>query len=64
MARNFCHSKVINITSASMSMPHGVGTFHFMEPELFNNSVKYNEKVDVHAFSVIRYFIKKRLIKI
>ena len=40
-----------------MSMPHGVGTFHFMARELFNNSVKHNEKVDVHAFSVIRYFI-------
>lgn len=57
MVRNFRLSKVINITSVSMSMPHGVGTFHFMAPEIFNNSVKHNEKVDVHAFSVIRYFI-------
>ena len=39
------------------SLTHGVGTLAFMAPEIFDENIKYNEKVDVYSFGVILFFI-------
>ena len=44
-------------TTTSTSMTHGVGTALFMAPELWNESVRYDYKVDVYAFGVVMFFV-------
>ena len=53
---DFGISKCIDLTTLT-SITHDVGTLAFMTPEMFNENIIYNEKVDVYAFGVVVYFI-------
>lgn len=53
---DFGISKYIDVTTLT-SMAHGIGTFIYMAPELFDPESKLDEKIDVYAFDVVLYFI-------
>ena len=53
---DFGISKFTDVTTYA-SITRGVGTPLFMAPEIFDEKVVYNEKVDVYAFGVVMYFI-------
>lgn len=53
---DFGISKYIDVTTLT-SMTHGIGTFIYMAPELFDPESKLDEKIDVYAFDVVLYFI-------
>ena len=53
---DFGISKKMDLTTFT-SNTHNIGTIPFMAPEIFNDDVDYDQKVDVYAFGVIMYFI-------
>lgn len=53
---DFGISKMMNGTSTT-SFTHGVGTFLYMAPELFQPDSICDKKIDVYAFGVVVYFI-------
>ena len=48
------------MTSEEQTMTRGVGSQKFMAPEIINEDVNYDEKVDVYSFGVLVYFMLNR----
>lgn len=54
---DFGIAKIMSVDSQTETMTHGIGTPHFMAPELFESDSIYDNKVDVYAFGIVLYFI-------
>lgn len=45
------------MTAEEQTKTRGIGTQKFMAPEIINEDIDYNEKVDVYSFGVLVFFI-------